>query len=80
VIDLFGHVAYILIFSGGWLIGRQCRIGWIAYFVGNLGWLALGIALGLQSVIFWSFVGCLLNVYNWHQWRKAPTLSGRKGI
>jgi len=66
-LDLAGHVAYAAILAGLLLIGRGQRVpglarwGWSLRIAGELGWVAIGVALltqgiALTSIVIWGLV------------------------
>ena len=70
-LDCWGHVFYATIFVGLVLLACKNPWGWIFRFVGELGWLFVGIGLGLTSVIVWDSVFLVAEVYGYIQWRKS---------
>ena len=69
MIDFFGHLAYAVITVGMILLARQNAYGWLVMTVGNLGWIALGIAMAMSSITLWAFLFVVLNLVGWQKWR-----------
>lgn len=62
--DIAGHVAYVFIMLGIWLVGRGDPKGFLAQLAGCVIWVGAGIALELSSVIIWNIIigiTCLLS-------------------
>ena len=58
-LDLAGHLAYAATASGHVILVRSPewkRSGLALRLAGDLGWVALGFALGLSSVVVWGLV------------------------
>lgn len=70
LLDALGHVFYIFIFAGILLLARKKTIGWLARFVGEVGWLGLGVALDMTSVWMWGCVFVCMDLYGFYSWRK----------
>lgn len=70
MIDLFGHVAYLLIFLGMIALGRRKQIGWVLRLLGAAIWLVLGVQLGLTSIWMWEIVFIGTDLYGYYLWRK----------
>jgi len=67
--DIAGHVAYIFILSGIYLIGRRKKIGLLSQAVGCVIWVGAGIALELSSVILWNVVIGLVSLHAYYKWK-----------
>lgn len=70
-LDLLGHCCYVLVFLGQWQIGRRCIGGWVFRFLGDVGWVAVGMALGLSSIWAWGTMFAYMDVRAFLAWRKA---------
>lgn len=71
-LDFFGHIFYALLFMGMIALAWKKPIGWVLRFIGELGWLFVGIGLGLSSVIVWDSIFLVCEVYGLYQWKKNP--------
>jgi hypothetical protein len=67
--DIAGHIAYIFIVLGIYLIGRRKRIGLLSQAVGCVIWVGVGIALELSSAIIWNIVIGLVSVHAYLNWK-----------
>ena len=70
MIDLFGHLSYAAVMVGLILLARQNNYGWIVKLVGDLGWVGLGIAMGMSSIIVWGSLFVILDIAGWEKWRQ----------
>lgn len=70
MIDLFGHFAYAAVFLGMILLSRQSNAGWLVKAAGDGGWVAIGLVLGMSSIIVWGTFFVLLDLVGWAKWRK----------
>jgi hypothetical protein len=70
--DIAGHIAYVFILLGIYLIGRGKKIGMLSQLVGCLIWVGAGIALGLSSVIIWNIVISLVCIHSYRNWKRGP--------
>ena len=71
ITDLLGHVAYLFIFSGMWLLGKKNIWGWPLKAVGDVIWLVLGIQLGMSSIWMWEIGFLSAAAYGVYCWRKS---------
>jgi hypothetical protein len=70
--DIAGHIAYVFILLGIYLIGRGKRIGMLSQMLGCIIWVGAGIALGLSSVIIWNIVIGLVCIHSYRNWKRGP--------
>lgn len=71
VLDLWGHIAYLFIGLGMFLIGRRKIYGWPIKAVGDVIWLILGFKLGMSSIWLWELVFLSTTAYGYWQWCQA---------
>lgn len=67
--DYFGHWFYFFLLLGMWLIGLKDYRGWAFRFIGEIGWIGIGMFLGLSSVWMWGFVFLAVDIYNYRKWQ-----------
>ena len=67
-IDLLGHLGYLLLFIGQFLIAQHAIMGWPLRIMGELIWLYLGVKLKLSSIWFWGIIFVLVESYGLYQW------------
>lgn len=80
MIDLLGHVFYLCLFLGMYLLAKKKKVGWFFRFVGELGWTSLGLALGLSSIVIWGIIFMVIDAFGYYHWRKHEnTISQSKG-
>jgi len=70
-IDLLGHVFYVLIFWGTNQVAKKRKSGWVLRFIGEAGWAALGVALGLTSIWVWGMVFLANDAYGYLIWKQT---------
>lgn len=76
MIDLLGHLTFMLAVVGTFLIGRRYRIGWAFRCTADVSFLVLGCLLGLSSMIVWGFAFLGTDLFGWRRWKSRDTLSG----
>ena len=70
-VNLLGCLFYVLILVGTGLVGQRKWQGWALRFVGNLGWLHLGIYLGLWSVVIFETIFIIIDARACRRWRRS---------
>jgi hypothetical protein len=70
--DIAGHIAYVFILLGIYLIGRGKKIGMLSQMLGCIIWVGAGIALKLSSVIIWNIIIGLVCIHSYRNWKRAP--------
>lgn len=68
--DLIGHVTYVTMLIGTYLLTKKKKFGWILRGVGNLGWIMIGYMLGFTSMMMWSSVLWLNDLRGFLIWRE----------
>ena len=71
MIDLIVHVCYLFLFAGMVLIRRRNKIGWVLWFLGEFGWVLIGIKLGLTSVWVWGILFCAIDLNALKKWNSG---------
>jgi hypothetical protein len=71
MLDFFGHLGYASIMVGMFLLARRNAYGWVARLLGDAGWVALGFALGMSSIILWGLVFIAVDISGWRKWRET---------
>lgn len=61
---------YVFIFAGILLLAQKRQLGWVMRFIGEVGWMLLGIALGMSSVVIWGVIFTIMDLYGYWSWRK----------
>ena len=70
MLDLFGHVAYALLFGGMFLVTKKLRAGWAIKGAGDVIWVAIGWQLGMTSIVMWGVGFVMMDALGWWRWRK----------
>lgn len=74
-LDLFGHLFYACLATGMFLLARKNRWGWVFRFLGELGWLWIGVELKMSSVWLWGTLFLCMEVYGFWSWTRKSTPS-----
>jgi hypothetical protein len=70
--DIAGHIAYVFILLGIYLIGRGNKVGMLSQMVGCMIWVGAGIALKLSSVIIWNIIIGAVCIHSYRNWKREP--------
>lgn len=71
MLDVIGHIGYLIIFIGLILLGYKKRSGWLFRFVGDTVVIYLGIVLHLTSIWMWGIVFGVIDLTNFYKWTKT---------
>lgn len=63
--DAWGFLFYTALAVGQVAVTQRWRWGWLARVVGSLGWAAVGVAIGMWSIVAWSFVFAAVDWRGW---------------
>jgi hypothetical protein len=69
-VDIAGHFSYISVALGMWCLARQNRLGWAFRFIGEAGWVAIGLYMGMSSIWLWGILFMGIDFYGYKQWEK----------
>ena len=69
MIDLIGHLGYIMLIVGSMLVGRNRASGWALRLGGSIVWAVLGVLMGMSSIWIWSAAFAAVDYYNWRKWK-----------
>jgi hypothetical protein len=67
-LDLMGHVAYALVFGGVFLLAKEMQMGWALRFLGELGWIFIGLKLRMTSIWAWGVGFAILDAMGYFMW------------
>jgi hypothetical protein len=71
IIDLLGHVSYMLVFVGTLLVANKKASGWLVKMLGGLLWAVVGATyLKLSSVFLWEGLYFLVCLHAYLKWRR----------
>jgi hypothetical protein len=63
-----GHIGYILLFSGQFLLAHHITYGWGLRILGEALWLYVGIRMKMSSIWFWGAAGLCFESYGLWRW------------
>ena len=69
--NLLGHIGYICLALGTFLVARKIGIGWLFRISGEVFWFVAGVMLGMSSIWFWCSFFLCLDIYGYFNWKKA---------
>lgn len=68
--DVAGHVGYVLLIFGTWLVGKDEPLGWVARGLGTATWFGIGVWIDMPSIWIWSVVFLAVDLKGaWHAFR-----------
>jgi len=70
MLDLMGHIFYLLIVVGMLLLSKKIRYGWILRFWGEFGWVMIGVSMGMSSIYIWGFIFMGIDLYGFLRWSR----------
>lgn len=70
MIDFIGHLAYVALVLGTWLVGKRLTAGWILRASGSATWAVLGVLMAVSSIWFWSVVFLATDVLGFYRWKR----------
>ncbi len=74
IADRLGHVSYLFIAIGMFLLAKKNILGWVSRFIGESGWLLVGWAIGMSSIWTWGTLFLVIEVYGFRSWWKERTV------
>ena len=69
-VDFFGHWFYFFLFMGMLLLQAKDYRGWAFRFAGEVGWIGIGLVIGMSSVWLWGFAFLVVDVLGYFKWQK----------
>ena len=69
LLNWIGHVSYVFILVGMILLTKQKTVGWILRFIGESGWIVIGLVMGMSSIWFWSIIFCIVDMIGYRSWK-----------
>lgn len=70
LVDFAGHVSYVFLACGAYLLGRKNKWGWLCHIIGGLGWLIIGFIMEMSSLWTWGFVFLFIDIKGFRNWWK----------
>ena len=71
MIDIIGHIGYLLIALGIWRLSKLDNRGWLLRFAGELVWVVIGVILNMTSITAWGLIFMAIDGWSYYKWRKA---------
>ena len=71
VLDVLGHIGYLFLAFGMYLLARKNMFGWACRGVGETIWLFIGIEMQMSSMWVWGFVFLALEIHGFLSWKKS---------
>ena len=69
-IDMLGHIGYLSIAVGMYIITLKNLWGFAFRFIGEVVWLVIGLMLGMSSLLVWGVIFMGIDIYGFMKWRK----------
>ena len=66
--NLLGHVGYILLFGGQYLLTEGNPDGWLIRLAGECIWFGLGVHLKMNSIWLWGIAGIMIELIGYTKW------------
>ena len=73
LLDLLGHTFYACLAFGMFLLAKKSRWGWVFRFVGEAGWIGIGVVLEMSSIWIWGILFLCMECYGFWSWSKQPS-------
>jgi hypothetical protein len=70
MLDLFGWAISFIMLAGGYGVAHKKTWGLWAFMAGNMGWIYIGVATGLTSLIGISIAFAVMDLYAIHKWNQ----------
>ena len=68
LLDILGHGFYFSLGLGMFLLARKKIYGWCFRFVGEVGWVVLGVYLNMSSIVLWGAIFACMDLYGFWSW------------
>lgn len=68
-VDFFGHFFYASLFLGMLLLSAKDFRGWAFRFAGEVGWIGIGLVMGMSSIVVWGLAFMVVDVLGYLQWK-----------
>jgi nicotinamide riboside transporter PnuC len=68
MIDFIGHISYLFLTIGIYLLSKHNKLGWIFSSVCQLGWIFIGFWINMTSLWTWAMLFLLMNLYGYFKW------------
>lgn len=70
-LDILGHISYVFLAAGQFCITHKKRAGFFLRWVGEAGWLYIGIKLSMSSIWLWGILFGGIEMYGLWKWRRG---------
>ena len=75
ILDMLGHVGYLFLATGMWLLTKKNIFGWACRAFGEALWLFIGIEMGMSSIWFWGIVFLFIEAKGYRSWKMHEAIS-----
>jgi hypothetical protein len=66
--DILGHIGYLFLAAGMFLLARKNICGWLLRFVGETIWLYVGYLVEMSSIWSWGLLFLCMEIYGFKSW------------
>ncbi len=67
-LDLLGHIGFVFLLLGKWLVIHRHRWGFLSWAVGAGLWVAIGAQIGSTSLVSWNLLYICIYAYGFYKW------------
>ena len=71
ILDVLGHIGYLCLSIGMFLLAKQSIWGWPCRGVGESIWLFIGIEMQMSSMWVWGIIFLMMECYGYRSWKMA---------
>lgn len=69
-LDVFGHISYLFLVGGVFLLSKKNKYGWLCHILGGSGWTIIGFMANYTSLWFWGIIFLILDSRGYWLWTK----------
>ncbi len=67
-LDTLGHGAHMLVLCGMYFLAKSDKIGWLLRILGELGWVVIGLRMGMTSIWMWGLLFVAVDAKGYCTW------------
>ncbi len=76
LLDVLGHIGYLCLALGMFLLARKVIWGWAARGTGEAIWLLIGVEIQMSSIWVWGVIFLIMEVYGYCLWKNGTQKVG----